>query len=51
MSTSEQQEAAGMIRGRARRAIAPERTTHAVEPVEVKDPRITRYTPVTTARM
>jgi hypothetical protein len=40
-----------MMRGRARRTMAPVRMTHAADLVVVKDPKTTRYVPVTTARM
>jgi hypothetical protein len=51
VSTYEQLEQAGMMRGRARRTMAPVRMTHAVELVAVKDPKTTRYMPVMNARM
>jgi hypothetical protein len=40
-----------MMRGRARRTMAPVRMTHAADLVAVEDPNTTRYEPVTNARM
>lgn len=47
--TLEQFEAAGMMRGSVRRAMAPMRTAVAAELVVLTEPKVTKYMPVTNA--